>query len=222
MIPNRLYLFSIKKKVLIIRESMKQLSTVLNGVLLIAVVILYALYFSGKKKPAAEVAGQDAINEGGIYPVAFVNTDSLLFNYTYAKEVNEQLMTKQESSRADLNEKARIFQQDVNDFQRKVQTNAFLSQDRFQKEQERLAKAEQDLQQLNQRLSNELMKEQDKFNRQLRDTLENYLTEFAKGKPYKLILSNTSGDNVLYGADGVDITNQIIDGLNSRHAAAKK
>ncbi len=201
---------------------MKQLSTVLNGVLLIAVIILYALYFSGKKKPSMEVAGQSAANDGEIYPVAFVNTDSLLFNYTYAKEVNEQLMKKQESSRADLNEKAQIFQQDVADFQRKVQTNAFLSQDRFQKEQERLAKAEQDLQQLNQRLSNELMKEQDKFNRQLRDTLENYLAEFATNKPYKLILSNTLGDNVLYGTGSVDITNQIIDGLNNRHAASKK
>jgi outer membrane protein len=65
------------------------------------------------------------------------------------------------------------------------------------------------------------MQEQDKLNRQLRDTLVNYLNEFAKDKPYKMILSNNLGDNVLYGAKGVDITPQIIDGLNARHEATK-
>nr|WP_319401448.1 OmpH family outer membrane protein [uncultured Carboxylicivirga sp.] len=200
---------------------MKQLSTVLNGVLLIAVIILYAMQFSGKKTAEQTGASQIDVNNGDVYPVAFINTDSLLLNYNFAKEVNEQLMSKEEASRADYAEKAKIFQQDAVDFQRKVQTNAFLSQDRFNKERDRLAKAEQDLQMLNQRLTNELMKEQEKLNRQLRDTLENYLQEFAKGKPYKMILSNTLGDNVLYGADGVDITKQVSDALNARHAAAK-
>ena len=201
---------------------MKQLSTVLNGILLLAVIILYALHFSGKKEAVVEANGQAVQADGAIYPVAFINTDSLLLNYNFAKEVNDQLMSKEEASRADYAEKAKIFQQDAVDFQRKVQTNAFLSQDRFNKERDRLAKAEQDLQILNQRLTNELMQEQDKLNRQLRDTLESYLKEFAKDKPYKVILSNTLGDNVLYGADGVDITQEITDALNERHKAATK
>ncbi|MBS2097880.1 OmpH family outer membrane protein [Carboxylicivirga linearis] len=201
---------------------MKQLSTVLNGILLLAVIILYALHFSGKKEAVVQEKGQAMQADGAIYPVAFINTDSLLLNYNFAKEVNDQLMSKEEASRADYAEKAKIFQQDAVDFQRKVQTNAFLSQDRFNKERDRLAKAEQDLQVLNQRLTNELMQEQDKLNRQLRDTLESYLKEFAEDKPYKVILSNTLGDNVLYGADGVDITQEITNALNERHKAAKK
>nr|WP_321405539.1 OmpH family outer membrane protein [uncultured Carboxylicivirga sp.] len=200
---------------------MKQLSTVLNGVLLIAVIILYVLHFSSSKEAVVSGEGETAA-DGDVYPVAFINTDSLLLNYNFAKVVNEQLMSKEEASRADYAEKARIFQQDAVDFQRKVQTNAFLSQDRFNKERDRLAKAEQDLQLLNQRLTNELMQEQDKLNRQLRDTLENYLKEFAKDKPYKVILSNTLGDNVLYGAHGVDITQHVTDALNARHEAGTK
>jgi len=75
---------------------------------------------------------------------------------------------------------------------------------------------------LERKLTNELMGEQNKLNRQLRDTLVNYLDIFAKENPYKVILSNSLGDNVLYGAEGVDITNKIVVGLNARHAAAKK
>ncbi|TRX70860.1 OmpH family outer membrane protein [Carboxylicivirga sp. M1479] len=200
---------------------MKQLSTVLNGVLLVAVIILFVLHFSNSGNSQAKNIADTTVQGGEVFPVAYINTDSLLLNYSFAKEVNEQLMGKEEASRADFNEKAKVFQQDAVEFQRKVQNNGFLSMERAQKEQERLAKAEQDLQQLNQQLTNELMKEQDKLNRQLRDTLMNYLDEYAKVNPYKVILSNTLGDNVLYGADGVDITNEIVEVLNARHLASK-
>lgn len=200
---------------------MKQLSTVLNGVLVIAVIILFVLHFTGSDSKENK-GGEAAVAEGAVFPVAYINTDSLLLNYSFAKEVNEQLMGKEEASRADLNEKAKVFQQDAVEFQRKVQNNGFLSMERAQKEQQRLAKAEQDLQQLSQRLTNELMQEQDKLNRQLRDTLMNYLEIYTKDNPYKVILSNTLGDNVLYGADGVDITNEILDALNARHTPAAK
>jgi len=201
---------------------MKQLSTVLNGVLLIAVIILFVLHFTNSGVKDVNAVAEGTTASGEVFPVAYINTDSLLLNYTFAKEVNEQLMNKEEASRADFNEKAKVFQQDYVAFQRKVQNNGFLSMERAKKEQERLAKAEQDLQILERKLTNELMVEQDKLNRQLRDTLVNYIDVYVKDKPYKVILSNTLGDNVLYGADGADITNQITEALNARHAASKK
>ena len=125
---------------------MKQLSTVLNGVLVIAVIILFVLHFSNSGAKDVNEVGDGIAVEEDAFPVAYINTDSLLLNYTFAKEVNDQLMGKEEASRADFNEKAKVFQQDAMAFQRKVQNNGFLSMERAQKEQERLAKAEQDLQ----------------------------------------------------------------------------
>ncbi|WP_430813241.1 OmpH family outer membrane protein [Carboxylicivirga sp. RSCT41] len=198
---------------------MKQLSTVLNGVLLVAVNILFLSSCTNTGNQQANVAG--SAQDDAVFPVAYINTDSLLLNYTFAIEVNEQLMSQEEASRADFNEKAKVFQQDAVEFQRKVQNNGFLSMERAQKEQQRLAKAEQDLTQLNQQLTNALMQEQDKLNRQLRDTLKTFLDEYAKKHPYKMILSNTLGDNVLYAAEGVDITKEVTEALNARHAASK-
>ncbi len=200
---------------------MKQLSTVLNGVLLIAVIILFVLHFSQKGSDNSNEAAGSAVSEGELFPIAYINTDSLLLNYSFAKEVNEQLIAKEEASRADFNEKAKVFQEDAVEFQRKVQNNAFLSMERAQKEQQRLAKAEQELQLLEQKLVRELQTEQNKLNAQLRDTLMNYLDVYTQKKAYKVILSNTLGDNVLYGAEGVDITHEILEALNARHAAAK-
>lgn len=148
--------------------------------------------------------------------VAFINTDSLMLNYKLAQKLTERIMGKEEAARADFNQKMRVFQQDATEFQRKVQNNAFLSMERAQQEQARLQKKEQELQELNERLTNELMKEQADLSKQLQDTLQNFLKEYATSR-YSLILSNNMGDNVLWSAPGVDITNEVVDILNSRY-----
>lgn len=201
---------------------MKNLSVVLNSVLLIAVVVLFVLHFSSEKVEGGEGTADSGVNGTVDFPLAFINTDSLLIKYDYAKLLKEKMLKKEESSRADFNEKAKVFQQDLREHQRKLQNNGYLSLDRAKKEEQRLAKANQDLQDLNTRLTNELMAEQTKVNAELRDTLVSYLKEYNKKKGYKVVLSNTMGDNVLYSEPGVDITNDIVKALNDRYAKSQK
>jgi len=201
---------------------MKNLSVVLNSVLLIAVVVLFVLHFSSEKVESGDTSGNGGVSGEVSFPLAYINTDSLLIKYDYAKLLKEKMLKKEESSRADFNEKAKVFQQDLMEHQRKLQNNGYLSLDRAQKEEQRLAKANQDLQELNTRLTNELMTEQNKINAELRDTLISYLKEYNKGKGYKVILSNTMGDNILYSEGGADITNDIVEALNARYNKSKK
>jgi len=201
---------------------MKNLSVVLNSVLLIAVVVLFVLHFSSEKVESGDTSGNGGVNGEVSFPLAYINTDSLLIKYDYAKLLKEKMLKKEESSRADFNEKAKVFQQDLMEHQRKLQNNGYLSLDRAQKEEQRLAKANQDLQELNTRLTNELMTEQNKINAELRDTLISYLKEYNQGKGYKVILSNTMGDNILYSEGGADITNDIVEALNARYNKSKK
>ena len=155
------------------------------------------------------------------FGIAYVNTDSLLTGYDYAVKMSEQLNDKAERSRTDFNEKARVFQQEMVEFQRKVQNNGFLSMERAQKEQARLQQREQELQELNQKLSAELMQEQGRLTTELADTVSKFLKEYGQGR-YNLILSNNMGDNVLYAAEGVDITAEVVAALNERYAKSQR
>lgn len=175
----------------------------------------------GCQAPQQNEAVASTNNSSVELSVAYINTDSLILNYDYAKKKSEELLSKEESSRAELNQKGRVFQQEVAEFQRKVQNNGFLSMERAQKEQDRLAKKEQELAELQQKLSEDLMRQQQTVNMELRDTLINFLQSWAKDK-YKLVLSNNMGDNVLYSAPGVDVTNEVIDMLNVRYREANK
>ncbi|GAF03580.1 OmpH family outer membrane protein [Saccharicrinis fermentans] len=163
----------------------------------------------------------DGLNENGTFPVAYIDTDSLLRQYGLAIDLQEELLKKEEKSRTDFNEQAKKLQTQVAEFQRKVQNNGFLSRQRAEQEQRNLAARDQELQNLNAKLSQELMLEQEGLNRQLRDTLTNYLTELNADGRYKLILSNTLGDNVLLSAPGINITQEVADALNKRYEISK-
>ena len=154
--------------------------------------------------------------------IAFVNTDTLLSQYDYAIKVSESLNSKAETSRTNYNEKLRIFNQELAEFQRKVQNNGFLSMERAQNEQNRLQNEERNLQMLNQQLSQELMQEQARLTTELRDTVSNFLKQYAEGR-YKLILNNNmSNDLILYSIPAIDITADVIKALNDRYASANK
>ena len=103
------------------------------------------------------------------------------------------------------------------DFQRKLENNAFLSRERAEAEQQRLLKKQQDLEDLEAKLTQDIYAENQKLNLQLADTLTNYLTIFNADGRYQIIMSNNARDNILMAADGYDVTAEIVEALNERY-----
>ncbi|MBP8783466.1 MAG: OmpH family outer membrane protein, partial [Paludibacter sp.] len=172
---------------------MKNLSLILNAILAIAVIVLFVKVYSGDSASGStkKVASNDSTSVAGM-PIAYINVDSLLLNYQFAKDANESLIKRQEDSRLNINTKARQLQNEMAEFQRKLENNAFLSRDRAEQEQNRLMKRQQELQELDGQLSQQLMQTQQKMSEELRDTINSFLKEFNKDGKYQLILSNTS------------------------------
>lgn len=200
---------------------MKNTSLLINVILAVAVIALFVIVLSdrkGSQQGSDNVNGSAAAEMG----IVFVNTDSLIIKYDLARELSEELIRKEESSRTDFNERVRVFEQDMMEFQRKLQNNGFLSLDRAQSEERRLRQKEQELQALNTRLTNDLMEAQNTMNQQLRDTITNFLKDYCKEKSYSMVLSNTMGDNLLYADSVFDVTDDVVAKLNERYAAAKK
>ena len=193
---------------------MNKLQIVINVVLVAAVAALFVIFYSDKKSAPAEVVVAESLE---VMPVAYLNVDSLLANYTFAQVASDKLMSKQEDARVKMNTKLRTFQNEVADFQRKLENNAFLSRERAEKEQQRLAKKEQELQELEAKLTQDIMLENQKLNLQLADSLTNFLQLFNADGRYHIILSNNAKDNVLMAGKQYDITDEVIEGLNARY-----
>lgn len=201
---------------------MKNINYVINGVLAVAIVILFVMQFSGKKESNVTRTFTSSGDSTALLPIAYVNVDSLLSNYNYSKDLNEIILKKQENSRANITQKARSLQSEMQDFQRKVENNAFLTRERAEQEQQRLMNKQQELQNLDNQLAQELMQEQQKLNEQLRDTVVSQLKAFNQGKGFQVVFSNTVGDNILFAGEAYDITSELLGYLNKNYSSPAK
>lgn len=150
--------------------------------------------------------------------IAFVDIDSLLNNYEFSITINKEMLRKEENMRLTLSEKARDLQQDIDEFQRKLENNVFATQARAEEEQNRILKKRESYERLSERLASELAAESQKNNVILRDSINSYLKEYNATQGYDLIISRV-GDNLLYANEALDITKEVINGLNDRYKA---
>lgn len=216
-----------------------QIQLIINGVLGVAVVVLFVLHFVPNKKQAASApaaaktvpAGVNTEIPAGNLPLAYINLDSLMVKYQFAIDANNKLNDQAEKSRVQINQQGAAlqkeytgFQQEVLDFQKKVQNNAFLSQDRYESEANRLQKKEEqlqkksyELQQLEDQLSAELMQENQKLMVELVEKLDAFMEEYNADGRYHMIFVNTGRDNIMMSTDGYDITNEVVAILNERY-----
>ena len=100
---------------------------------------------AGNKSAEVPVAAEECA--GHKLPIAYVDTDSLILLYNYAQEQEQKLVDKIENDRANLNARVAKLAKRQEDFQRKVQNNAFLSQSSAEQQYNELMKEQERLQQ---------------------------------------------------------------------------
>jgi outer membrane protein len=205
---------------------MKYFNTIALSVLSIAVIVLYIFHFSSCEKTSYGTASPKSVPAkmclSDSFPIAYVNVDTLLMEYLFAKEVNEELLKKQEKFRNEISRRQLQLQQDAVTFQKKYESGGFLTKESFEQEQTRLMKKEQELQDMDRRMTQELYTEQQKMNSQLRDTISTFFRYYNQDRHYKMIFSDTGNDNIFYAEDYLNITNEVIEQLNARYRPAGK
>lgn len=200
---------------------MNKTQIVVDAILAVAVIALFTLFFTRKPAEKAVASAENVVVADSNLPIAYLNLDSVLTQYQFAIEASDKLMTKQEDARLKLNTKARTLQSEAADFQRKLENGAFMSRDRAEQKQQELLKKQNDLQELEAKLTNDIMLENQKLNMQLADTINNFLREFNADGRYQMIFANAGKDNILQAADGYDITAEVVEALNTRYNKKK-
>ena len=199
---------------------MKNISIILNAVLVVAVLVLFYLQFSGKEQQKnTDKKENHVVAANG--EIAYVNIDSLRKNYTFYKDLGELLFEKQQNLEANLNRKMAAYEKEAIDFQEKIQKH-LVTQRQAEEMQQKLMGKQQSLLQLKENLSQQLMQDEMNMNKQLQDSLASFFNSFNADKRFKIILSISIGQNILYGDEALDITETVIEGLNERYGTTKK
>ena len=186
---------------------------ILSSVAFAAVAAL-ALVSCNKSQPQVEAKSES--KAPAELKIAYVEVDSIMTQYTFAKEYSALLGKKGQNIQATIAQKGQALQAAAANFQQKIQQNAFTSREQAESQQAAIQRDQANLQSLQQRLSNEFAAEQEKYNNALHDSIAHYLAAYNKDKKYSIIFSK-SGDNLLYADKAYDITKEVIAGLNKAY-----
>jgi outer membrane protein len=189
----------------------KYISLGLNIVLLIAVAVLFYLHFSGQP---SDPNGEGAAGKEGELEIAYINSDSLLSNYEFFNDLAEQLDEKRRKLEAEYQNRAQGLQQEIEQFRRNV-NNMTIGQGRAVEED--LMKKQQNLMQYQERLTQQLMQEEANLNERLYDKVSEFLETYGKDNNLELVLTYQKGSGVLYADDSLNITESVIEGLNTEY-----
>jgi len=192
---------------------MKNLSLILNAVLLVAVGILFYLHFSAGK-PASSAANVN----GGDLTIAYIKSDSVLKHYEYLKVNKVQLEEKTKQMDQDYRNRAIGLQNEIAAYQRNV-SSMTLGQVRATEED--LGKKQQNLQMYQQSLGQQLMEEEAKLNKQLYDRITVYLKKYGAEKGLQFVFKFDPTSDVLFAGDALDISQDVITGLNAEYQQEK-
>jgi outer membrane protein len=197
---------------------MKNTTLVLFGILFLAVAGIYILHFSGNKTndPGKTEAGKSSASSD--IKIAYIKVDSLIVNYEFAQEMQDNFVKQQQAYTKEYGDKRNRFESQAAAFQEKVQRGGFLTQESAMQERNRLMGEEQNINKLDQELSTKLSQIQSDNNKQLLDSLINYLKIYNKDKKYNYILN--AGD-VLIGDETHNITKEVLTNMNARFTTAR-
>lgn len=189
---------------------MKNISLILNIVLLIAVAVLYYLHFSSGKPASAGSSSSEGFVAGDI-AIAYINSDTVLKYYDYAKVNRDKLEAKTKKYDDDFNTRAQGLRNEFAAYQRNV-NNMTLGQ--VKATEEDLAKKQQNLQMYQQRLSQEVMMEEARISKELYDRLTTFLNKYSKEKGIQVVFKYDVSSDVLQASEALDISQDVIKGLN--------
>ncbi len=193
---------------------MKNLSLVLNIVLLVAVGALFYLQFNNSESPSEE----KNIMTSAAYSVAYINSDSVLQKYDYFAELQEELQAKSQKLESEYQNRAQGLQKEFNDYQRNI-NNLTIGQAKALEED--LMKKQQNLRVYQESLSQELLKEEARISQELYKRVTGFLNEYSENNGLQLVVKYNQGSDVLYANDSMNITNEVIKGLNEAFASEK-
>lgn len=198
---------------------MKKLSIALFAVLFLAIAFLYFLHFTGKNEKISDKS--NTLSEIQSEGIAFVNIDTVIFNFDMFFDRRAELMEKQKKAEAEFASKENQLKKNATDAQEKVNKGLVTRAQAAEMEQA-LYQQQQELGLLSQNLQSTLLEEEQVMNRQIVDYITTYLEENKSQYKYQFILGKSFGSVVLYGDSGLDITHVVLDALNQKYQEEKK
>lgn len=168
-------------------------------------------------KPAA--AATKNTDTGKLPNYRYVDIDTVLAQYNLSKDYSEKMLQMQNSLESQLRSKQTSLQSMAGKMQQKYQNNGYSSQAEFENDQKTLANAQANAEKEAGSLQANYEKQAMQMQKDVRDSIIAYIKIYNKDFGYDAIFMK---DAALYINPDLDVTSDIVKGLNERYNKVKK
>ena len=191
---------------------MKNFSAVLNIILLVAVGVLYFLFFKGDKSASTTLKAGPKDTSGSASSIAYFNMDSVESQYIEIKNLREQLKSDEQVLVNELDGLKRDYTKRMQELQAQAKT---MTQEQGEAAQAEIYKKEQTIRQKEAENGQALQVKQFNMVQQINKKIEEFLKSYNSQGKYAYIFSHSPGDFIYYKDSVYNITNDIVNGLNA-------
>jgi len=152
--------------------------------------------------------------------LAYVDMDTLVYKYDMYLDLAAEFEVKAAKAEADLSSKQRSLENAIADYEEKA-TKGLMTQVQMRTTEESLTQRQQAFMQQREQVLTQLTDEERVMLNQIHHSIVDFLKEYNSDYRYQMILSTSAGSPVLNASPELDITREVLAGINKKYAAAQ-
>ena len=190
------------------------------GTLALAAVMFAGAASCGQNKEEAAKPAKAKTEKSALLPnYRYVDLDTILSRYNLAKDYNEEMLRMQNNAESQMKQHQTKIQNFATQVQNKMQNNGYLSEASYKQDEQTMANMQNAAQQSMATLQNNIAKGADSAQKTINDSINAFIKDYNKTRGYDAILFKAA---TLYINPNLDITDEVVEGLNARYNKVKK
>lgn len=149
----------------------------------------------------------------------YVDVDTILSRYNLAKDYQEEMIRMQNNVQNAAKRHEGKIQNYAASMENKMRNNGYLSEASVNQDRQTLANMQNEAQRSVAAMQQQMLEADNKANKAVIDSIQNFIKEYNKKHKYDAIFIKAS---TLYINPDLDITDEIVEGLNARYNKVKK
>ena len=199
---------------------MKNTSLILSIISLVAVVAFGILSLTGGKSTEAQAEGNAVEAAASKGSIVYIDLDRILMEYDMANDLRSVVETKVQNIQAEVNRRGQKLEKEVTAYQEKIQ-KGLMTRSVAEVQDQKLQQEELDFNNYAAQKQQEIQEEQVVMMNQLGDAIQTFINKYNEEKQYAMILTNSGGAPVITADASLDITEDVLAGLNEEYIKTK-
>ena len=197
------------------------LSIILSVVAIVAAIVFGAMSMSKGSKGEKAVAGtSDTTAVAAEGSIVYIDLDRIFQEYDMANDLRSIVETKVQNIQAEVNRRGQKLEKDYNDFQEKI-NKGLMTRSVAEVQGQKIQQQQDEFNNYAAQKQNEITEEQMVMTNQIVDAIKTYLDKYNADKKYPMILTNQGGVPVFTADPALDITDDVLAGLNEEYVKNK-